>query len=264
MFKVMNSYHNIMGLYIWAKKIFHQDPNNVRAKQILQEVFNMFEKNLSLLNECDGLSTILSFDNQKNFSFEVLFGENKPKIKHEKISEIIDLKNFVIKQLNWNSVGQFIVSFYSFLRDGDQSLFFVFDFNDIIAISSNTDDDPHNKNMTTHEIDTNTSKIEASDLEQNFITSNDNLMELSKATITEKSESFPMDGQNYDSDSNAKSDGCETIKPKPRRRCSDLHFLEQWGWHKSRRYSSKKKTERDDLDSSLNGYLRKILMQYIL
>lgn len=55
----------------------------------------------------------------------------------------------------------------------------------------------------------------------------------------------------------------ETSKPKPvRRRCSDLSFLEQWGWHKHRRYNRKKSIDRNEPDKSLNGILRRILAKY--
>lgn len=250
-----------MGLYIWAKKVYHQDHKNVKAKQILQEVFNMFGKNIHFLNECNEMTKISSFDKEKNFSLNILFGENNLKIKQEKnvSNELTRLKNLLIKQVNWISVGQFIINLYCFLRDDNRSMFFVFDFNDIIGFNNDTEVDPHNKNVETH---VNISKVETDELEKNTITPNDVSREQSKTSTTEKS--FSLDGQNYDSDSTARSDGCETVKQKPRRRCSDLHFLEQWGWHKSRRYSSRKKTERDDLDSSLNGYLRKVLNQYIL
>lgn len=56
----------------------------------------------------------------------------------------------------------------------------------------------------------------------------------------------------------------QTTKPKPvRRRCSDLSFLEQWGWHKHRRYQHRKKSiDRNEPDTSLNGILRRILAKY--
>lgn len=56
----------------------------------------------------------------------------------------------------------------------------------------------------------------------------------------------------------------QTSKPKPvRRRCSDLSFLEQWGWHKHRRYQHRKKSiDRNEPDTSINGILRRILAKY--
>lgn len=61
----------------------------------------------------------------------------------------------------------------------------------------------------------------------------------------------------------AAATAAETSKPKPvRRRCSDLSFLEQWGWHKHRRYNRKKSIDRNEPDKSLNGILRRILAKY--
>lgn len=51
-------------------------------------------------------------------------------------------------------------------------------------------------------------------------------------------------------------------KPKASRRRGggDLIGLEQWGWHKNKRYSQRKKSlDRTDPDSTINGMLRKAL-----
>lgn len=50
---------------------------------------------------------------------------------------------------------------------------------------------------------------------------------------------------------------------KNRRRCSDLDFLKEWGWHKNRRSTRKKqKEEEETADMSINGYMRRILPNY--
>lgn len=68
---------------------------------------------------------------------------------------------------------------------------------------------------------------------------------------------------NSEDSDNQKSE-LEPTKPKPRRRCSDLSFLEQWGWHKNRRYSSRKKSQQDkaEIDTTLNGFLKRIFAKY--
>lgn len=60
------------------------------------------------------------------------------------------------------------------------------------------------------------------------------------------------------------SDPAESTKPRQaRRRGSDLSFLEQWGWHKNKRYAQRKKShDRNDPDTTVNGVLRKILAKY--
>lgn len=41
--------------------------------------------------------------------------------------------------------------------------------------------------------------------------------------------------------------------------------LEQWGWHKSKRYSTRKKSNQEkEVDVTVSGYLRKIFAQFFL
>lgn len=54
-------------------------------------------------------------------------------------------------------------------------------------------------------------------------------------------------------------------KMSNRRRCSDLNFLQQWGWHKNRRTSTRKKGAPDlneSIDTTVNGFLRRVLPNY--
>lgn len=66
----------------------------------------------------------------------------------------------------------------------------------------------------------------------------------------------------------AESGDCETPeqdskKANNRRRCSDLDFLKEWGWHKNRRSARKKqKEEEETVDTTVNGFLRRILPNY--
>lgn len=56
--------------------------------------------------------------------------------------------------------------------------------------------------------------------------------------------------------------GASAAKPKASRRRGggDLVGLEQWGWHKNKRYSQRKKSlDKTDADSTINGMLRKAL-----
>jgi calcineurin-binding protein cabin-1 len=55
----------------------------------------------------------------------------------------------------------------------------------------------------------------------------------------------------------------ESEAKKNRRRCSDLDFLKEWGWHKNRRSNRKKqKEEEENVDTTINGFLRRILPNY--
>lgn len=69
----------------------------------------------------------------------------------------------------------------------------------------------------------------------------------------------PIDSNNEETN----ADEQDQENKKNRRRCSDLDFLKEWGWHKNRRSSRKKpKEEEETVDTSINGYLRRILANY--
>lgn len=77
------------------------------------------------------------------------------------------------------------------------------------------------------------------------------------------------DSQVEGSDENGQdAENCETLdqesrKSSNRRRCSDLDFLKEWGWHKNRRSTRKKqKEEEETIDTSINGLIRRILANY--
>lgn len=70
-----------------------------------------------------------------------------------------------------------------------------------------------------------------------------------------------------DSESETNKDPTAESKPtKHRRRCSDLTYLEQWGWHKNRRSTRKKSKEdpAEEADTTINGFLRRILPNYFM
>lgn len=73
----------------------------------------------------------------------------------------------------------------------------------------------------------------------------------------ENAETIESEGQEQDSKQKASN----------RRRCSDLDFLKEWGWHKNRRSSRKKAKEEDPhetVDTTINGFLRRILPNYFI
>ncbi|XP_046803424.1 calcineurin-binding protein cabin-1-like isoform X3 [Lucilia cuprina] len=265
MLQVMNINHNIMGSYRWARKIFQQDINCDNAEETLKEITVLFKEHLTFLKKCGGDLITPLFNNnqlQSTIKFAKLFNANQSLETNQKnISyQIPDLRQFSIKKSNWQNVGQFIINVHSYLKEIEYEVPFVFNFNDVI-IKGNVNLTDIKKDMSDTAI-SHGDKIKQVDGEQINITCDENLTDQSKISIAEKTDTQSVDFNNYDSDSNAKSDICENNKAKSRRRCSDLHFLEQWGWHKNRRYSSRKKTERDEVDLSLNGYLRKILINY--
>lgn len=78
----------------------------------------------------------------------------------------------------------------------------------------------------------------------------------------EKSPELKTDeGENGDAETQEQ----DSKKAGNRRRCSDLDFLKEWGWHKNRRSARKKaKEEEDNVDTTVNGFLRRILPTYFV
>lgn len=69
-------------------------------------------------------------------------------------------------------------------------------------------------------------------------------------------ENSPEEGDSENPDQESKKSG-------NRRRCSDLDFLKEWGWHKNRRSTRKKqKNEEETVDTSINGLIKRILPNY--
>lgn len=268
MLEVMNINHNIMGSFNCAGKILQQDVNCEKAEETLREIKNLFGNNLQFLKNCSGMGGGIEIEENNNNQFKQLFDGSATlkDIKEDICEKKPELKDFYIKNVTWRSIGEFIVQVYEHLKKIEHNMLFTFNFNDII--DSNGNDDPSievNKDITDTTNNNGESMPQNSgDLQDEVVNNTESAVETAKPITTENPDApQPMEfNNNEDSDSNAKSDGGEANKSKPKRRCSDLHFLEQWGWHKNRRYSSRKKTERDEIDTSLNGYLRKIFEKY--
>lgn len=75
-----------------------------------------------------------------------------------------------------------------------------------------------------------------------------------------------VDGSTEDSDAPTTGDDTKpSAKPKSRRRGSDLKLLDPWFYWKNRKYSQRQKNkqmERMEMDTTVNGLLRKILEKY--
>lgn len=84
-----------------------------------------------------------------------------------------------------------------------------------------------------------------------------------------KSPENAIETDNVDAENNNQSLLTPETKQKmsSRRRCSDLNFLQQWGWHKNRRTSTRKKGApelNESIDTTVNGFLRRVLPNYYI
>lgn len=263
MLQVMNRNHNIIGSFRCATKICQQNVNSENAEQTLKEITNLFRQNLKFLQNCSGYDAIPLKSDYDSVQYKCLFPEESILSKKEEscFGDSPDLTKFYIKDADWQSVGSFIVSVYSYLQEIKHDMFFMFNLKNFIGKKSEEVLPPMRIDLEKAE-PTKVEKLQDDTSNPDCVKCVEDVLDVTKPSTSEKSDIQAMDYNNYDSDSNLKSDSGEANKTKPRRRCSDLHFLEQWGWHKNRRYSSRKKHERDEVDTSLNGYLSKIFAKY--
>lgn len=269
MLNALNYNHNVLGSYNTALQICRNQgyPSSKAAMQVLGGIVNWFSSDFKIFEQSGDTSTFEKYskgnveDSEGNFNLL----ENKLFTKKDAVNDIemqdvagevnfADFPNLTMKSRSWLSVGQYILQLYEFIKEKKYDLFLSFYFNDILQDNSPSStapgDQPINESTTTNDEE----KLDTNDMEvdQNKpLPSNENTDIPTVADSTN-------DNNNEDSDSNNESN-----RNKARRRCSDLHFLEQWGWHKNRRYSSRKKAEKEETDDSLNFYLRRTFSKYM-
>ncbi|XP_014102649.2 calcineurin-binding protein cabin-1 [Bactrocera oleae] len=283
MLRTLCENHNIIGAYGYALKLYTRDPTYERAAKILYEISGTFKSSMPLCEDMYGpipksLKPLSSWTKDSAFPRNYRNDDSKSDTTNFTLPDEI-VQKICVKELNWVTVGQYIVALYQYMQENGKILIKLLSLKDILADSNNT---CKIENVTQQEscVPTEISAAASSN-------SNDNMdvipdTELSSTNITNAattetvvnntpptsdaeqtkkvSENSPDEADNYEKSSN----NSESNKPKPRRRCSDLHFLEQWGWHKNRRYNSRKKvtTDRVEVDTSLKGILRKIFAKY--
>lgn len=253
--------HNVLGALGLALKLHKRNPRHKRANKVLSEILTEFKSELPFYEQIFGAidtKSIPVFDFKKEESvFPTCYPDEN---KEEKENH----PNIIIKPLSWLSVGQQILQVYNDLKSNKQSMLFCLKLEEENKVDNA---ETQISNVSIEESSNQYASIVAYDDK-----SNDKDMESGNSDKSNQGADFLQPtadnfktGSNFESNTNEDSDETTAGKPKSRRRCSDLVHLEQWGWHKSRRYSSRKKTqnERIEVDTSLNGYLRKLFAKYM-
>lgn len=154
--------------------------------------------------------------------------------------------------LNWITFGKLILKIYHHLEDNKYSLVSCFKWQDWVgkAPEFQVPALPNVETQSDVEMNGSYNQGEAANGEQEAT---------SEAQNGENPESKVED---LDSSENENQDQ-DGKKANNRRRCSDLDFLKEWGWHKNRRSSRKKQKEEEEAcDTTINGFLRRILHNY--
>lgn len=211
-----------------------------------------------------------------------------PEPSYHELEPIVepDIEPFKVNgpdELNWLSMGKLIVNMYEHFEKTDNlsDIGYEFDYEQLFLKKSK---------LKSEAIDQEVDESLCAETKMTDAAMNSENDGSNTAAIDEKQEnsnsnadsnkvlSMPLlDGQGTnsaeasadDSDANAKdASGSErTSKPKQsRRRGSDLQFLEQWRyWDRNRKYSQRQKNKqngRNEVDTSINGVLRKIFAKY--
>ncbi|XP_073826591.1 calcineurin-binding protein cabin-1-like [Musca autumnalis] len=257
----LNRNCNLIRSYNYASNLCTTDPRHREALEVVSDIGMWFKTNQAVLKLAQPGHEINNNNDCCEKELKRIFKCANNKHTYDSgnsaLDTVIDFQNLLVEHLNWKSIGQFILNLRQHMEANDICLFTQFNFEDIMKKTS-----PNNASSSTEREDQqhecNNDGKETADVEA----ATDGGIDQNKVAV-ESSEVQNMDSNNDDSDSNAKGESTETTKNKARRRCSDLHFLEQWGWHKNRRYSSRKKPDKEEPDDSLNSYLRRTFSKYM-
>ncbi|XP_055840261.1 calcineurin-binding protein cabin-1-like isoform X2 [Episyrphus balteatus] len=277
--QVMCLNQNFMGAYGWALKWYLKDNKYERALDVLTEITENFPDLIEFYQTIWSTPFVKPIGRTSKGKKSV-FPEARdiPEVKTKIIKP--DLEQFRVKKLDWLSIGKYIISVYNHLQETKQCLFFILSVDDFLEQPKDEDceklcrdnDFPQvtgsaesNENSNEPSSNSNQSPASNSPQEESVSSGNDAAVFITPSTdnIGSRTPQQGNDSNAEDSDTNAKQE-TETSKPKPRRRCSDLSFLEQWGWHKNRRHTSRKKSqqERPEVDTTLNGFLKRIFAKF--
>lgn len=271
--------HNIMGAYGWALKWYLKDQRNERALDVLIEITENFPDLIPFYETIWKTPFKRPKDYIKSSIKSVFPTSNVIRCESPCFVKPNDIDQFRQKDLNWLSVGRYIISLYKHLKTTKQSLIFIISVDDFIQREGSTD----NKSTAAATQDALPLTADNSSGPPSNLSNYQEDVQMAENDMNPscmlEGETYPIfaspaveniktpqhnDSNTEDSDTNAKQE-TESNKPKPRRRCSDLSFLEQWGWHKNRRYSSRKKSQQDrpEVDTTLKGFFRRILSKYL-
>ncbi|XP_037928084.1 calcineurin-binding protein cabin-1-like [Teleopsis dalmanni] len=273
--KILCRNHNILGAYGLAYKILSSDRYYEFALQTLNEITIKFKCLLpyfkNMLGDSDEVldSSMLSTMLENGSVFPALSNGNDEQNEPQNQKPTSNLSQFCCATLTWQSIGQYIILSYTHLKETEQSLFFVMNLDDISGgVNDNSNFKMNTKDQfQTESVEEQMSKTHSCGADSNIekevdqVTVQDTFLLPSTSVTTNVVQSSDSVNQ----EDLEKNGEIEPTKPKPRRRCSDLLFLEQWGWHKNRRRNKKASVqERPEADNSLNAFLRRIFGNFMI
>lgn len=186
-----------------------------------------------------------------------------------------DIQQFKIEsfdQLNWSTFGKLIRNLYEYLSSTDNGvgIAYNFDSSDFLLVQPKQElmETGGKEEENAHEMDVESESKSQNDgdLQMDAKQENSNPGSV-KCSPPNPDGGNSIDGSTEDSDATTtnKDDSEVAAKPKQsRRRGSELQILEPWRYWDRNRKSQRQKNrlERNEVDTTLNGLLRKILPKY--
>lgn len=229
--------------YGFALKCYEQDKKYVRAIRVLKEIRARFQLSHDYYDGIFGRKPV--FDDDCKIEYDPENSVFPPPVEigffEESYAKLPDDFRMHENELNWTSVGNFMLKVYDYILDNNHSIVSIFTWDDWIGklpekSEEKIEDNSVLKNEAAAVVDEN------GDIEENIENGEINQDETA-------------DGEKLNGD-----DESETKKSKRR---SDLDSLKEWGWHKNRRSTRKKaKEEEEVVDMTMNGFLKRLLPNY--
>lgn len=185
-----------------------------------------------------------------------------------------NFSEFKLSELTWLSTGQLIVDLYKAFEDNEWGKHTIMTLSDLISNTSITAEknstpeaEPDGEKVSDEVVsETDGTQVSPSPAENlsDDDKENSNSNEGAKGlSAFDQQVILSADGSADDSDATKQSDANGKSK-QSRRRGSDLKFLEQWGWHKTKKapIPRRKNVEQNNEETSINGILKKILAKH--
>lgn len=179
-----------------------------------------------------------------------------------------NFSDFKLNELTWMSTGQLIINLYKWCDDKQVGKHIAMSLDDFTSNGSVTepenklpDNEPQQENVDDVAMDNDAGPvpvIDISDEDKENSNSNEGAKGVDAQVV------LSADGGSADDSDATKPNDTNGKSKQSRRRGSDLKFLEQWGWHKTKKppVQRRKNVEHSESEASINGILKRILAKH--
>ncbi|CRK90645.1 CLUMA_CG004346, isoform A [Clunio marinus] len=240
--------------YGYALKFFEDDRKYERAIRVLKEIRSRFKLSLEYYDGIYGRKP--EFDENCQIKYDPASSVFPPPVEigftKENNATLTDDFKIPENNLNWITIGKLILRVFHHIEENNFSLTSCFKWDDWVGkapefILPPTPDAQIETNEVVNGIELNG---DGEKIEENVV------------AVNGRSEKITEDDVESTDNENQET---ESRKAVNRRRCSDLDFLKEWGWHKNRRSARKKpKEDEETVDTTINGFLKRILASYFV